>query len=408
MSSVSKPIYDVAIVGAGLIGSTLALALGRAGLSVALIDRRAGPERRAAEHDERTTAVALGSRRILESVGAWRDSAIRGGPILDIRVSDGSSTLHLHYDHRTIGPDPLGHIVPNHTLRSDLDAALRETPSVDDLAPAAVVEIERTPQLAQLTLADGSRVSATLVIGTDGRRSAVAKAARIRSVGWSYGQTALVTLIRHSEPHRGIAHERFLRGGPLALLPLTDPHACSVVWTETNALAQHLAGLDPAKTAEEMEARFGPWLGRFEIIGRRQLWPLSFHHAAQYVAPRLALAGDAAHGIHPIAGQGANLGWRDAAALAEVLVDARRLGLDIGALDVLRRYQSWRRPDTLALSAATDGLNRLFSNDFGPLRLMRDVGMATVNRIAPLKQAFMLQAMGIGGRLPRLAKGEVL
>jgi 2-octaprenyl-6-methoxyphenol hydroxylase len=400
--------FDVAVIGGGPVGALLALALGGAGLRIALIDRTPPTVQLAESFDGRATAVALGSKRILDGLGVWTELDGQAGPILDIRVSDGRSRLFLHYDHKSVGDEPLGFIVENRHLRRALAHAVAAAPSVVLKAPCEIAAIERDPGAAVLHLADGSVLRASLVVGCDGRGSLVRRSAGIASAEWQYGQTALVCSLRHELPHRGVAHERFLKAGPFALLPLRDPHMCSVVWTETNKAAPSLLRLDDAAFSAEMQARFGDALGALSIAGRRWSWPLSLHHAARYVAPRLALAGDAAHGIHPIAGQGLNLGWRDVAALAEVLVDARRLGLDIGQLDILERYESWRRPDTIGLILATDGLNRLFSNDVAPVRLVRDVGLALVNRTEPLKRRFMRQAMGLAGPLPRLVRGEAL
>jgi 2-octaprenyl-6-methoxyphenol hydroxylase len=400
--------FDVAVIGAGPVGALLALALGGAGLRVALLDRTAPAVQLDAAFDGRATAVALGSQRILAGLGLWRDLAPDAGPILDIRVSDGRSRLFLHYDHRDVGDAPLGYIVENRHLRRALACALGAAPRVALLAPCEITTLAPDATGVTLRLGDGRSLRAALVVGADGRASLVRRSAGIAAAEWQYGQTALVCSIRHDEPHRAVAHERFLTAGPLAILPLKDPHHASVVWTETNRAAATLLELDDDSFSAEMEARFGDALGRIAIAGRRWSWPLALHHAARYVAPRVALAGDAAHGIHPIAGQGLNLGWRDVAALAEVLVDARRLGLDIGQLDVLERYESWRQPDTIALILATDGLNRLFSNDVAPVRLARDLGLAVVNQLQPLKRRFMRQAMGLAGALPRLVRGQSL
>jgi 2-octaprenyl-6-methoxyphenol hydroxylase len=400
--------FDVAVIGGGPVGALLALALGKAGLAVALIDRTPPQIMQDAAFDGRATAVALGSQRILRGLGVWPSLAGAAGPILDIRVSDGRSRLFLHYDHRSVGDEPLGYIVENRHVRAALARAVESQPNITVAAPTTITAV--TPDATGVTLAraEGADLRATLVVGADGRGSLVRRSAGIAAAEWHYGQTALVCSVRHDEPHRGIAHERFLTAGPLALLPLQDPHRCSVVWTETIRAAATLLALDDAAFSAEMQARFGDSLGRIAIEGRRWSWALALHHANRYVAPRLALAGDAAHGIHPIAGQGLNLGWRDVAALAEVLVDARRLGLDIGTLAVLTRYEAWRRPDTLSLIVATDGLNRLFSNDVAPVRLARDVGLALVNRLQPVKRRFMRQAMGLAGSLPRLVRGEAL
>jgi 2-octaprenyl-6-methoxyphenol hydroxylase len=415
----SKPVpgqdasrLDAAIVGGGIVGQTLAVALADAGFAVAIFDRDAPAKQLDVGFDGRASAVALGSQRILESLGVWADIAAAAGPIRDIRVSDGPSRLFLHYDHRAAGERaadgsaaPLGFIVENRTLRQALATALAARPAIALHAPAAVASIAVEPAGAVVTLESGAQYRAGLVIGADGRGSVVRRAAGIATAAWDYPQTAIVTAVRHAVPHRGIAHERFLPAGPFALLPLKDPTLSSVVWTERRDLVQSLLALDDRTLGAEMTERFGPSLGPLALEGPRWTWPLKLHHAARYAAPRLVLAGDAAHGIHPIAGQGLNLGWRDVAALAEVLVDARRLGQDIGTLDVLGRYEAWRRPDTLALVMATDGLNRLFGNDLAPIRLARDLGLGVVNRLPGLKRVLMRQAMGLNGNLPRLARG---
>jgi 2-octaprenyl-6-methoxyphenol hydroxylase len=400
--------YDVAIVGGGLVGGTLALALGGAGFRVALIDRAPDTILLSDQHDGRGSAIALGSKRVLAALGVWDRLAGEAGPILDIRVSDGPSRLFLHYDHREVNDEALGYIVENRHLRRALAASLADCPLVTRRAPVALTRLVRDPARARLGLSDGSALDAALAIGADGRESAVRAAAGIALTAWRYPQTAIVCTVRHERPHRGVAHERFLANGPFALLPLKDPHRASIVWTESNRDVGAMMALDDAAFSREMTRRFGDSLGALAVEGGRWTWPLGLHHAERYVDARLALVGDAAHGIHPIAGQGLNLGLRDVAALAEVLVDARRLGLDIGSETVLARYQGWRRTDNVALLVATDGLNRLFTTDLAPVRLARDLGLAVVNRLPPLKQLFMRHAMGLLGDLPRLTRGERL
>ena len=399
---------DVAIVGGGMVGSTLALALGQAGFRVALIDREALATQTAEAYDGRASAIALGSKRVLAGLGVWPRLAPDAGPILDIRVSDGPSRLFLHYDHRAVSDEALGYIVENRHLRRALADGLAACPAVTRHAGVALAGLDRSADAAGVTLADGARLSARLVVGADGRGSRVREDAGIAVTAWRYPQTAIVCSVRHERPHRAVAHERFLGAGPFALLPLKDPHRASIVWTESDRRIDAMLALDDAGISRAMTARFGDSLGALTIEGRRWTWPLGLHHAARYIDHRLGLVGDAAHGIHPIAGQGLNLGLRDVAALAEVLVDARRLGLDIGHQPVLERYQRWRRPDNVALLLATDGLNRLFTSDAEPVRLARDLGLAIVNRLPPLKQVFMRHAMGLLGDLPRLTRGERL
>ncbi len=415
---------DVAIVGGGMVGMTLAAALGSAGLSVAIVDAEVPAAMTAAAFDGRSSAIAFGSQQVLAGIGAWAAMAAEAQPILDIRVSDGTATggvsrLFLHYDHRDLGAGsgvgkdapPLGFIVENRVIRRALLRRLAELPNVTHAAPARVVGVERRADAAVLHLDDGRSVSSRLVVAADGRNSPVRAAAGIRTTEWAYAQTGIVCTVAHEKPHGGVAHEHFLPAGPFAMLPMVDDvgvHRSSIVWTERRDLAPAMMALDDAAFAAEIERRFGPSLGRLRPIGGRFAYPLTLVHAERYVDHRLALLGDAAHAIHPIAGQGLNLGLRDVAALAETIVDAQRLGLDIGDGLALERYQRWRRFDNLVLMAVTDGMNRLFSNDIAPVRLARDLGMAAVNRLPPLKRLFMRHAMGMVGDLPRLARGERL
>ena len=400
---------DALIAGGGLVGLSLAIALARAGLAVAVVDREVPRVAASDGFDGRASAIAWGSRQVLAGIGVWERVDALAAPIREIRVSDGDSPLFLHYDHREIGEHPLGAIVENRHLRRALHATLAATPGATLLAPAAIASLEPAAGGVRALLAEGGAIRAPLAIACDGRRSALREAAGIRTLEWSYPQTGIVTSIRHELPHCGIAHERFLPAGPFAVLPLVDgedgAHRSSIVWTEREALAPAMLALDDSAFAAEMQARFGDALGRIEVAGPRWAYPLALLQAERYVAARLALAGDAAHAIHPIAGQGLNLGLRDVAALAECIVDAARLGLDIGTGDVLARYERWRRVDNLLLMAATDGLNRLFSNEVAPVKLARDLGLAAVDALAPVKRFFMRHAMGVVGDLPRLSRG---
>ncbi len=415
---------DVAIVGGGMVGMTLAAALGTAGLSVAIVDAEAPAAMTAAAFDGRSSAIAFGSKQVLAGIGAWAAMAVEAQPILDIRVSDGRATggvsrLFLHYDHRDLATGggvrkdapPFGFIVENRVIRRALLRRLAEMPNVTHASPARVVGVDGRADAAVLHLGDGRTVSARLAVAADGRNSPVRAAAGIRTTEWTYAQTGIVCTVAHEKPHGGVAHEHFLPAGPFAMLPMIEDdgvHRSSIVWTERRDLAPAMMALDDAAFAAEIERRFGPSLGRLRPIGGRFAYPLTLVHAERYVDHRLALLGDAAHAIHPIAGQGLNLGLRDVAALAETIVDARRLGLDIGDGLALERYQRWRRFDNLVLMAVTDGMNRLFSNDVAPVRLARDLGMAAVNRLPPLKRLLMRHAMGMVGDLPRLARGERL
>jgi 2-octaprenyl-6-methoxyphenol hydroxylase len=403
---------DVVIIGGGMVGLTLGHALAQAGLDVVALDREPPATRTDAGYDGRASAITYGSRRVLEGLGLWPALADAACPILDIRVSDGQSRLFLHYDHTQVGDQPLGHIVENTATGRALIGALDSAQRLRHMAPAEATGVAWGPGAATVALADGRSVRAALVVGADGRNSPTRHGAGIAVTQWGYDQAGIVCTVGHDRPHRNVAHERFLPAGPFALLPMTampeHPHRSSIVWTERAALAPAMLKLSDRDFSAEMTRRFGDYLGPLRLIGRRWSYPLGLLHAQRYAAPRLALVGDAAHAIHPIAGQGLNLGLRDVAALAEVLVDAHRLGLDLGSLAVLERYERWRRVDALALIAVTDGLNRLFSNDLAPVRLARDIGLAAVNLMPPVKRLLMRHAMGTIGQLPRLVRGERL
>jgi 2-octaprenyl-6-methoxyphenol hydroxylase len=398
---------ELVIVGGGLVGLTLAAACAGAGLDVAVIDRE-DPARIVGEaFDGRTSAIALGSQRILAGIGAWDEIAPEAEPIREIRVADRDSPQFLHYHHGEIGSDPLGYIVENRVLRRALLARVGALPNLNHLAPAGAAGAERKPGNVTVTLAEGGSVRGALLAAADGALSPLRRAAGIRTVEWSYPQTGIVCTVRHERPHLGIAVEHFLPAGPFAILPMTGDRS-SIVWTERAALAPRILALGAAEFHAELARRFGDFLGRLEVDGRHWSYPLSLMHAARYGAERLVLVGDAAHVIHPIAGQGLNLGLRDVAVLAELIVDASRLGLDIGNGEILARYERWRRFDNTALAAMTDGLNRLFSNEIPALAAIRDAGLAAVNQLPPLRRLFMRHAMGMVGTLPRLVRGERL
>ena len=398
---------DVVIAGGGLVGLTLGVALAGAGIETAVVDGTPPAAMKDAAFDGRVSSIALGSRRVLNGIGLWPALADDAQPILEIRVSEGDAPLFLHYDHKTVGSDPLGYIVENRSIRAALLARVDALAALRHLAPASVEALEPAAGGVEARLADGRCVHARLAVAADGANSGRRTAAGIETVRWSYEQTGTVCTVLHERPHRGIAHERFLPAGPFAILPMTGDRS-SLVWTERAALAPSLMEASPEIFARELGARFGDFLGALEPTGPRWSYPLRLTHAKRYVAPRLALAGDAAHAIHPLAGQGFNLGIRDAAVLAELVVDRARLGLDIGDDDVLTHYQRRRRFDSVVLIGVTDALNRLFSNDNQSLRLVRDVGLAAVNEMPPVKRFFMRHAMGLAGDLPRLARGEPL
>ena len=400
--------FELLIAGGGLNGMLLGIAVAGAGLKTAIVDRQDPAAMIAETFDGRASAIAYGSRLVLEGAGVWQAIAAEAEPIREIRVADDDSPLFLHYDHRDLGSDiPLGYIIENRVLRRALFERANGLPSLTLLVPQAVESVARDNAAAVAILGDGSRLSARLVAAADGKDSPLRKAAGIHAVEWRYKQVGIVTTVAHERPHAGIAVEHFLPAGPFAILPMTGNRS-SIVWTENAALAPHLMKLPDAAFAEELRSRFGDFLGQVEPVGPRWAYPLSLMQAERYIARRLALIGEAAHVIHPIAGQGLNVGIRDVAALAEAVVDARRLGLDIGDDTVLERYQRWRRLDAVLLAGVTDGLNRLFSNTIAPVKLVRELGLAAVNHMPPLKRLLMRHAMGTLGERPRLARGERL
>ncbi|HEY7990430.1 MAG TPA: UbiH/UbiF/VisC/COQ6 family ubiquinone biosynthesis hydroxylase [Stellaceae bacterium] len=394
---------ELAVVGGGLNGLTLGIACASAGLKVLVIDREDPATMMGEQFDGRTSAIAYGSMRVLDGIGVWPILAAKAEAIREIRVADNSAPLFLHYDHREIGDEPMGWIVENRDLRRALHDRARQLPNLELIAPMQV----QSGTDGVITLGNGNIVRAELIAAADGKNSPLREAAGIKSVTWSYPQIGIVATVRHAKPHRGVAVEHFLPAGPFAILPMTGNRS-SIVWTERATLAPNILKLDDAAFHAELASRFGDFLGDISVEGPRWSYKLSFLHAQTYVAPRLVLVGEAAHVIHPIAGQGLNMGIRDTAALAECLIDGRRLGLDLGDGTVLARYERWRRFDNIALAAVTDGLNRLFSNSVPPLKLARDVGLAAVGQAPPLKHFFMRHAMGTVGDLPRLVRGEPL
>ena len=404
--------FDVVIVGGGMAGMSLGAALAGSGLSVAVVERLDPAVLKEAAFDGRTTSIAHGSAQVLRGIGLWPLIEAGAEPILDIRVADGHpargiSPLFLHYDHTEVGIDPFGYIVENRDLRDGLFRLAADLPTLEIIAPASVDETVRRADGATVSLSDGRRLECALVVGADGRNSPLRNAAGIQAIAFRYDQTAIVCTVKHERAHAGVAVELFLPGGPFAMLPMTGDRT-NIVWTERSVLALEYMALDEAAFLQEVRRRFGDWLGDLELAGPRFSYPLGLMHASRYTDRRLALISEAAHAIHPIAGQGLNLGIRDVAALAEAIVDAVRLGLEPGDSTVLARYEAWRRIDNTTLVAVTDLLNRLFSNDVPPIRAARDLGLAAVGKVPPLKRLFMRHAMGVVGDLPRLVRGEAL
>ncbi|OYU38351.1 MAG: 2-octaprenyl-6-methoxyphenyl hydroxylase [Pseudorhodobacter sp. PARRP1] len=400
---------DIVIVGGGLNGPALGVALARAGLRVVVVDARPAQARAEVGFDGRAYALAVASKRLLEVIGVWPRLEGRVQPILQIKASDGvagqgPAPFFLTFDHAEMEEGPMGFMAEDRLLYAAFLGAMADA-GVTLISGEVVVSQTVTGQGVEVVLASGRVVRARVLVGCDGRASGVAARAGIGRTGWGYGQTALVTAIRHEKHHQGIAQQFFMPSGPLAILPLVGGHHSSIVWSETEAQAAAVQALPDAEYLEALRPRFGDFLGEIALAGERFTYPLSLTLANSFVAPRVALVGDAAHGVHPIAGQGLNLGLRDVGALAEVLIEAVRRGEDIGAADVLERYQRWRRFDNMALALGMDGVNRLFSNDNPVLRMGRDLGMGLVNAVPGLRRRFMRQAAGLSGEVPKLLRG---
>jgi len=408
----SDATFDIIIVGGGLAGGLAALALGAEDFSVALIDAEDPAKMQGLDFDGRTTAVAYAAARVFKRLGAWEAVENEAEAIRDILVTDGrarsslrdgtTSAFHLHFDSGELeNGEPLGFIVENRHLRGALFDALSRAANISLFAPAKRVSTGYESSSATVTLANGRALSASLVVAADGRFSPSRSEAGIKVNRWTYPQTGIVATIAHERPHEGLAQELFLPAGPFAILPMTRNRS-NIVWTEASAATPAYLALDEKRFVDALAARVGDHLGSLRLDGPKWSYPLAFHLAQTYVAPRLALIGDAAHAIHPIAGQGYNLGVKDIAALTDTLRDARGLGLDIGSLSTLESYQRWRRFDSAALALGGDALVKLFSNDIGPLRIARDIGMGAVNAIAPLRRMFMKEAGADLGRTPSL------
>ncbi len=380
---------DVIILGCGMVGATMALALAQQGLEVDLIDREPTTVRLAPAHDGRATAIAAASRGLFERLGL--PIATHGEPIRSIRVVDDNRGPDLQF--HAAPDDSFGHMLENRVIRHLLAQALDDCAAIRIHAPAELVDWSAEPGRVTATLQTGSVLSAPLLLAADGRQSAIRARLGIRCASWEYPQTGVVTTVAHERPHNGVAHEIFLPDGPLALLPLSGNRA-SVVWSIDRGQLRGALDMPDARLSALLTERAAGVLGPMQVVARRWAYPLNFNHADAYGAARVLLVGDAAHGIHPIAGQGLNLALRDVAVLAELLGEAVRLGLDLGDVQVLRRYERLRRPDNTAMCIATDGINRLFSNRLPMLPSLRRIGLGLVGRSSMLKNFFVTQATG--------------
>lgn len=401
MSATRPEHFDVAIVGGGPVGMTLALALVQSmrGIRVALIDRRP----LSVPKDNRASAIAAGVRRVFEALGVWADMEAQSQPITAMRITDSGSgdiarPLFLQFEGEVAPGEAFAHMVPNTASQAALLSAMGDLVTV--IAPAEIADWSE----GRIALADGRTIVSPVIVAADGAQSALRQRAGISTTGHDYRQTGLVATISHELPHDGVAYEHFRPSGPFASLPLKGNRS-SLVWTETSENAKAFLAMDNAQLALEIEAVMGSSLGAVTLEDKLMGFPLRLQIARDFVGPRMALVGDAAHVVHPIAGQGLNLGLKDVAALAEVIVDAIRLGLDHGSEEVLARYQAWRRLDTASMVMVTDGMNRLFSNDVAPVRAIRDFGLGLVDRAGPLKDAMIRAAAGVSQSGPKLLSG---
>jgi 2-octaprenyl-6-methoxyphenol hydroxylase len=406
--------FDIAIAGASFAGLTLARALSQAlggEVRIALLDRTLPASSGVPADDPRASAISATSRRLLEAIGAWALVADEAQPVCAVEITDsgleaGIRPVLLTYatELDADGGETSMHILPNHRLMAALLQLTSCDPAIVRLPVAEVLDYTAGDAVARAVLSDGSQVDAALLVAADGRRSRLREAAGIGTVGWSYSQKGIVTIVAHDRPHQARAVQHFLPAGPFAILPLTGNRSC-ITWTESSDRAEAIVALDDACFLAELDLRFGGKLGTLGLAGPRRTWPLDVHLARAYVAPRLALLGDAAHGVHPIAGQGLNLALRDVAALAECIADGVRLGLDYADATILERYERWRRFDSALSAAAFDGLNRIFSNDVRLFRSAREAGLGLVDRVPMLKRWLVAEAAGVNGDLPRLLRG---
>jgi 2-octaprenyl-6-methoxyphenol hydroxylase len=407
--------YDVLIAGGSFVGLTLGIALAsaaRGALRIAVVDRTPLETARDRANDGRASALSAASSHLYQSLGIWQSVARFAQPITGIDITDTqiNSLVRpslLHFDGELVEGEPAAHMLENHVLRDALISKAGETEGLTFMAPESVLEFDVNSHGVSAKLEHGGTIEAALLVAADGRRSVLRKRAGIKTIGWSYPQAGIVATLRLEKPHGGRAIQHFLPSGPFAILPLPE-NRVSLVWTEARARAQDIVALDDAEFLAEAKKRIGARFGVLSLEGPRAAFPLDMHLARSFVADRVVLVGDAAHGVHPLAGQGLNIGLRDVAALAEVVIEATRLGLDPGSATVLQRYERWRRFDSAFSGLSMDALNRLFTNDNAPLRAIRSLGLGLVDRAPALKRFFVREAAGLTGTVPKLLRGEAL
>lgn len=398
--------FDAVISGGGMIGLTQGIGLSKIGLKVALIDAVAPKIQLDKTFDGRASAIAFASYRMLEALGIWQFLEPFSEPICDIHVADAGTFVFVHFDAGDLDGEPMGFMIENRHIRFGLEQALKETKNVARFAPDKIKDCQIKGSGVEIALESGKKLTAPLLIAAEGRFSDLRKQAGIGVTTWSYKQSGIVATIEHQHPHLGIAHERFFHDGPFAILPLQGNRS-SLVWALKNDFAKLVMEFSDAAFEKAIIEKVGGFLGKVKVTGPRWIYPLSLQMPDSVIGERLALTGDAAHGIHPIAGQGLNLGFRDIAAIVEVLSQAKARGEDLGSPRVLERYQRWRRTDNMTLVAATDGLTRLFSNDFRAVKLARNFGLGVVQKTPKAKNFFIDAARGTFGKLPALLKGEM-
>ncbi len=399
--------YDIVIAGGGMVGAALACALGDSGLKVAVLEQREPSPPPAQGYDLRVSAVTLASVSIFQAIGAWEAMKHRAAPVREMKVWDATGNGSIHFDAAEMGEACLAYIVENSLMQSALVERLHHFTNIHYLCPVEIETLELSPEAAALTLKDGRKLNARLLVGADGAQSRVRELAGIERHRHVLNQSSIVATVTTEKPHADTAWQRFLPTGPLAFLPLPEPHTCSIVWSADTARADALMALDDTAFLTELQAAFSDTLGQIKTVSSRAVFPLALLLAKSYVSERLALIGDAAHTVHPLAGQGVNLGYLDAATLAEVLLDAAAEKKDIGTTRVLRRFERWRKGDNMVTVSITGGFRYLFSNDLPGVRELRNLGLSLTDAATPIKNLIMRRASGLEGDLPRLARRTV-